>query len=76
VERAVILSDGDTLTAADFDLASRAGAEAGSSLNLQANERRLVETALERFEGNVSRAAEALGITRAALYRRMEKFGL
>lgn len=76
VERAVILSDNDTLRAEDFDLAPRRVAPGGGSLNLEENERRLVETALERHTGNVSRAAAALGITRAALYRRMEKFGL
>ena len=46
------------------------------SLNLDANERRLVERALEETNGNISHAATALGITRAALYRRIEKFGL
>ena len=46
------------------------------SLNLAANERRIVKQALAASHGNISRAAKALGITRAALYRRMEKFGL
>lgn len=46
------------------------------SLNLEANERRLVSRALEDAHGNISHAAQALGITRAALYRRIQKFGL
>jgi DNA-binding NtrC family response regulator len=46
------------------------------SLNLEANERRIVALALEEAEGNISHAAQALGITRAALYRRIQKFGL
>jgi DNA-binding NtrC family response regulator len=46
------------------------------SLNLEANERRIVSRALEESKGNISHAAAALGITRAALYRRMHKFGL
>ena len=46
------------------------------SLNLEANERRMVTRALEEANGNISHAAAALGITRAALYRRIEKFGL
>jgi DNA-binding NtrC family response regulator len=46
------------------------------SLNLDANERRIVSLALEEANGNISHAAVALGITRAALYRRIEKFGL
>ncbi|MEM1190549.1 MAG: sigma-54 dependent transcriptional regulator [Pseudomonadota bacterium] len=76
VERAVILSDSDVLTAGDFEFARRHGEVAHTSLNLEENERRLVREALSRHTGNVSRAAEALGITRAALYRRMQKFEL
>jgi DNA-binding NtrC family response regulator len=45
-------------------------------LNLEAIERRTVVLALEEAKGNISHAAAALGITRAALYRRIEKFGL
>jgi len=46
------------------------------SLNLEANERKMISIALEESQGNISRAAKALGITRAALYRRMEKYEL
>ena len=76
LERAVILADGEQLTADDFELGRRRAVANVESLNLEENERRLVTTALERSAGNVSHAAEALGITRAALYRRIEKFGL
>jgi DNA-binding NtrC family response regulator len=76
IERAVILGDGETLAADDFDLGHGRVAPAGDSLNLEENERRLVTAALEQNAGNISRAADALGITRAALYRRIEKFGL
>lgn len=56
---------------------SRLGTEQdANSLNLEANERRLVTRALEETHGNISHAARALGITRAALYRRIQKFGL
>ena len=72
----MILGDGDILTAGDFELSRRNGEVASTSLNLEDNERRLVQEALSRHTGNVSRAAEALGITRAALYRRMQKFEL
>ena len=76
VERAVLLGDSDELTAADFSFAAPAvGAPAGS-LNLEQNERRLLETALEKAGGNISRAASMLGITRASLYRRIDKFQL
>ncbi len=76
VERAVILADGDELTAQDFSLDRPGGVVVADSLDLAANERRLVETALERHAGNISHAADALGITRAALYRRIRKYGL
>ncbi len=44
-------------------------------LNLETVERQLVETALKKYRFNVSKAAKALGLTRASLYRRMEKYG-
>ena len=76
VERALILSDGEELDAADFQLAAGGSDPRRDALNLAASERRLVTQALDEAGGNISRAADALGITRAALYRRIEKFGL
>jgi DNA-binding NtrC family response regulator len=76
IERAVLLSEDDVLGPGDFQFTRRDDAALEESLNLQANEQRLVELALEQSSGNVSHAAAALGITRAALYRRIEKFGL
>jgi DNA-binding NtrC family response regulator len=76
IERAMILSDTGQLGAGDFELGRRDGQSGPDSLNLEDNERRLVERALAETGGNISHAAKALGITRAALYRRMEKFGL
>jgi DNA-binding NtrC family response regulator len=49
---------------------------AGAALNLDALEKRAIERALSIHGGNVSRAAAALGLTRPALYRRMERHGL
>ena len=72
----MILADHDTLTAEDFALRTASVSTQPESLNLEENERRLVATALADTDGNISHAAEALGITRAALYRRIEKFGL
>ena len=46
------------------------------SLNLDVLERHAIERALARYEGNISQAAAALGLTRPALYRRMSKHGL
>jgi transcriptional regulator of acetoin/glycerol metabolism len=45
-------------------------------LSLEAVEALLIRKALQRFQGNISQAAEALGLSRGALYRRMEKYGL
>lgn len=76
VERAMILSDGETLHADDFHIGKNKTATAGGSLNLEENERGLIELALKRADGKISYAANTLGITRSALYRRIEKFGL
>ena len=86
-ERAVILADGDAYTAQDFSLpggpASPHAAPIASpaaalpaDLNLGRTERQLVEAALRKHSYNISSAATELGLSRAALYRRMEKYGL
>jgi DNA-binding NtrC family response regulator len=83
VERAVIMADGEEIHESDLHLSSRktdtppaAGAGAAPGLDLSAMEQQLIKTALEKHKGNISKAATELGLTRAALYRRMEKFGL
>jgi len=76
IERAIILSDADELDADNFQLGSTLDLGEVASLNLEENERRMVTRAIEQAQGNISHAAESLGITRAALYRRIEKFGL
>jgi two-component system, NtrC family, response regulator HydG len=80
VERAVILSEGTILEADDFSLvASRTDAPAGNSSDaskLGDIERGAIARALVDNKGNVSRAAAALGLTRASLYRRKMKYGL
>jgi DNA-binding NtrC family response regulator len=75
VERAMILSEGATLDVGDFALPGRA-ALADSSRTLDSVERDTIRRALETHGGNISRAAQALGVTRPSLYRRMEKYGL
>ncbi|MBB5986723.1 sigma-54-dependent transcriptional regulator [Sphingobium lignivorans] len=87
VERAVILSNGGPLQPDDFPLSASAPrvpvtaltaatpAEAGD-LNLDRAEKRMVEEALRKHGYNISLAAAELGLSRAALYRRMEKHGL
>lgn len=76
IERAFILQDGESLGPECFEFSRQATGSEERSLKLHDHERRLVSLALEAANGNISHAAGALGITRAALYRRMEKFGL
>lgn len=77
VERAVLMANGSRISAADLGLqAGAAGATRLEDLTLEDAERLLIRKALERYEGNVSDAAKALGLSRSALYRRLEKYGL
>ena len=77
LERAVILTDGVSISAADLRLGGGGGqAPTAPDLNIARSEKALVEAALKRNSFNVSRAAQELGLTRAALYRRMAKHGL
>ena len=81
VERALILSEGDKLDVDDFFLAVRGADAAGQalsfkSLNLEDVEHRVVEFVIAKHQGNISRAAKELGITRTSLYRRIEKYQL
>jgi two-component system, NtrC family, response regulator HydG len=77
IERAVIMADSTTLQESDF-LFSRKGSDAPTSdtLNLDEVEKAAVAKAIQLHNGNISKAAEELGLTRASLYRRMEKYGL
>ncbi len=77
VERAVLMAAGDTIGAGDLMLRSP-GQRAGQleEMSLEEVETFLIRKTLARFGGNVSRAAEALGLSRSALYRRLERYGL
>jgi DNA-binding NtrC family response regulator len=77
VERAVLMCRSDQIQPGDLGLGSqRAQSQNLEELSLEAVESILIRKALQRFQGNVSQAAEALGLSRGALYRRMEKYGL
>jgi len=84
IERAVLIRDGDHLTAGDFNAvteidrprASSGDLPAAGSMTLDEMERAMIEKCLRHYEGNVTRVAEALGLSRPALYRRLEKYGL
>ena len=83
-ERAVILASGDAFTDDDFPLPRRLSpptaapvvSDAEIDMNLERSERRIIERALQKHAWNISTAAAELGLTRASLYRRMEKHGL
>ncbi|HXQ97979.1 MAG TPA: sigma-54 dependent transcriptional regulator [Candidatus Limnocylindrales bacterium] len=78
VERAVLLAQGSQVRASDLGLraASSGGAARLEEMSLEDVERYLVQRTLARFDGNVSQAAMALGLSRSGLYRRMQKYGL
>jgi len=77
VERAVLMSRGREIQPAELGLnLQRSQAANLEELSLEAVEAVLIRKALQRFHGNISQAAEALGLSRGALYRRMEKHGL
>jgi len=77
VERAVLMARGSHIGRADLGISAPGGEPRSvEEMSLEDVERLLVAKALKRFDGNVSRAAEALGLSRTALYRRIEKYGL
>jgi DNA-binding NtrC family response regulator len=77
VERAVLMCRGREIQPADLGLNLQKPQGANlEELSLEAVEALLIRKALQRFQGNISQAAEALGLSRGALYRRMEKHGL
>ncbi|HEV3333403.1 MAG TPA: sigma-54 dependent transcriptional regulator [Bryobacteraceae bacterium] len=77
VERAVLMAQGDTIRAVDLGLRSgREGPPRIEEMSLEEVEALLIKKALARFHGNVSHAANALGLSRSALYRRLQRYGL
>src|SRR6202050_45088 len=77
MERAVLMARGARIQTADLGLSQvRSSAQSLDELSLEAVESILIRKALSRAGGNVSHAAEALGLSRGALYRRMEKYGI
>jgi DNA-binding NtrC family response regulator len=77
VERAVLLAPGEQVRAGDLGLRTGSGAAPRlEDLPLEDVEKMLIQKALSRYDGNVSRAAQALGLSRSALYRRLASHGL
>ncbi|HZV67554.1 MAG TPA: helix-turn-helix domain-containing protein, partial [Telluria sp.] len=84
-ERAVILGHGAEYDSGDFGVmgaasastaTAMAGTRAAGDMTLDALERLAVGATLAQFNGNISHAAKALGISRAALYRKLDKHGI
>lgn len=76
-ERAVLITTSELIQTGDLGLESeRAGSAKIEEMSLEEVESLLIKKALTRHSGNISHAAEALGLSRSALYRRMQKYGL
>ncbi len=80
IERAIIMSDSDTLNPEDFFFLSQkqdvASVPEPETFNLDDVEKGVIERVIDKHNGNISKAAKELGLTRASLYRRLEKYGL
>ena len=79
IERAVIMGESQVLQPSDFNLSTRETQDDAmyfDDLNLEIVEKIVVQKAIVKHAGNISNAAKELGLTRASLYRRMEKYGI
>jgi DNA-binding NtrC family response regulator len=80
IERAVIMSESSTLSPEDFFFLSQMGEpneqQVDNTLALDEVEKNTILKAINKHNGNISKAARELGLTRASLYRRLEKHGL
>jgi DNA-binding NtrC family response regulator len=77
IERAVLMAHGSSICVSDLALRpGPATAPRLDEMSLEEVEEFLIRKALARYEGNVSQAASALGLSRSALYRRLQRFGL
>jgi DNA-binding NtrC family response regulator len=81
VERAVLMADSNQIEANDLGLVPTCSATGSATagleqLTMEEIERLLIKKALDRYSGNVRRAAEALGLSRSTFYRRLQEFGL
>jgi transcriptional regulator of acetoin/glycerol metabolism len=77
VQRATLMAQGERIAAADLGLVARADAAPRlEEMSLDEVERHLIKMTLERCSGSVNEAAEQLGLSRSAMYRRLQKHGL
>jgi DNA-binding NtrC family response regulator len=77
IERSVLLAQGDVIRPSDLGLSDkRESTSSIEEMSLEEVESLLIRKTLARYSGNISHAAEALGLSRSALYRRIQKYGL
>jgi len=77
VERAVLLCRGEEVEPANLAISTaRSGTTSFENMSIEEVETLLIRKVLRRCDGNISQAAEALGLSRASLYRRIEKYGI
>jgi DNA-binding NtrC family response regulator len=76
VERAVLLCRGEQIEPANLAITARSSTQTFENMSIDEVEALLIRKVMRRCDGNISQAAEALGLSRAALYRRIEKYGL
>ncbi len=77
IERAVLMAAGPVIKSGDLGLrATKDGGGRLEDMSLEDVECFLIKKAMTRFDGNVSQAAKALGLSRSALYRRLQRYGL
>jgi DNA-binding NtrC family response regulator len=77
IERALLLCGGEEIEPANLSISgARPAALSLDNMSIDEMEATLIRKVLRRCDGNISQAAESLGLSRAALYRRMEKYGL
>ncbi len=76
VERSVILTEGNVIQEKDFVHFVTVKKKPGEAITLDEMEKKTIKVAMENNQGNMTKAASELGITRATLYRKMEKYGI
>jgi len=77
VERALLLCRGNEIEPVNLAITTaKASSQSYENMSIDEIESMLIRKVLRRCDGNISQAAEALGLSRAALYRRIEKYGL
>lgn len=76
VEKALILTDCDTIHAHDFDLYEQQSSTTENPTTLEAMERKAISEAIRQHQGNMSEVARQLGVTRQTLYNKLRKYGI